>query len=209
MNLGISFAPLVPSYVVWAAFAAAALISVLLLLVRSRGAPLRALALGLMVLALVSLTQLPPGFALPDLVWRLVLMGIGQGMFMSPNSSAVLGSVPGRRVGTASGTLAQMRVTGQTLGIALSVAIVATRLPVYLPGAASPGVALASAIHDAFWVAAFVCAIGIATSLVRGSGRAGRVDEPRTEEPAVGGRRLGGIPAGDRAADAPAAPKAS
>jgi EmrB/QacA subfamily drug resistance transporter len=124
-----------------------------------------------MVLALLSLTQLPLDFALPDLVWRLLLMGIGQGLFMSPNSSAVLGSVPGRRVGTASGTLAQMRVTGQALGIAISAAIVATRLPVHLVGAASHGEALAGAIHDAFWVAAAVCAIGIVTSLIRGSGR--------------------------------------
>ncbi|HEY4753938.1 MAG TPA: DHA2 family efflux MFS transporter permease subunit, partial [Candidatus Limnocylindrales bacterium] len=76
----------------------------------------------LMVLALLSLTQLPAGFALSDLVWRLAVLGIGQGLFMSPNSAAVLGSVPGRRVGTASGTLAQMRVTGQALGIALSAA---------------------------------------------------------------------------------------
>ena len=54
MNLGISFAPLVPPYVVWAAFAVAALISIALLLARSRGAPLRALALALMVLALAN-----------------------------------------------------------------------------------------------------------------------------------------------------------
>ena len=131
----------------------------------------------LMVLALLSLTQLPVDFALPDLVWRLILMGVGQGLFMSPNSSAVLGSVPGRRVGTASGTLAQMRVVGQALGIALSAAIVATRLPVHLAGATSPGDALAGAIHDAFWVAAAVCSVGIVTSLIRGSGRRGQVDE--------------------------------
>lgn len=129
--------------------------------------------MALMVLALLSLTQLPVDFALPDLVWRLVLMGVGQGLFMSPNSAAVLGSVPGRRVGTASGTLAQMRVTGQALGIALSAAIVATRLPVHLAGTASHAVALAGAIHDAFWVAAAVCAIGIVTSLIRGSGARG------------------------------------
>ena len=54
MNLGISFAPLVPSYLVWVAFAVAVLISAMLLIARSRGAPLRALALGLMVLALAN-----------------------------------------------------------------------------------------------------------------------------------------------------------
>jgi len=127
--------------------------------------------MALMVLALLSLTQLPTDFSFPDLLWRQVLLGVGQGLFMSPNSSAVLGSVPGRRVGTASGTLAQMRVTGQGLGIAISAAVVATRLPVHLVGGASHADALAGAIHDAFWVAAAVCSIGIVTSLIRGSGR--------------------------------------
>jgi MFS family permease len=129
-----------------------------------------------MVLGLLSLTQLPVDFSLPDLVWRLVLLGIGQGLFMSPNSSAVLGAVPRPRVGTASGTLAQMRVNGQALGIALSAAIVATRLPVHLvvpvgghPSLAAQNLALADAIHDAFAVAALICCVGIVASLVRGS----------------------------------------
>jgi EmrB/QacA subfamily drug resistance transporter len=149
----------------------------------------RALAstgMAIMALALLSLTQLPVDFALPDLVWRLVLLGLGQGLFMSPNSSAVLGSVPRPRIGTASGTLAQMRINGQVLGIALSGAIVATRLPVHLaelgsgpPSAALRNVALAGAIHDAFVVAALVCAVGIVTSLIRGS------SEPRRSEPAA------------------------
>jgi hypothetical protein len=54
MNLGVSFAPLVPAYVVWTAFGLAALISGLLLLARSRGAALRAVALALLVLALAN-----------------------------------------------------------------------------------------------------------------------------------------------------------
>ena len=136
--------------------------------------------MAIMVLGFLSLTQLSVDFTLPDLVWRLVLLGVGQGMFMSPNSSAVLGSVPRPRVGTASGTLAQMRVNGQAVGIALSGAIVATRLPVHLaelgggaPTAAVRSAALAGAIHDAFVVAALVCCVGIVTSLVRGSSRPG------------------------------------
>jgi len=54
MNLGVSFTPLVPAYVVWAAFGAAVLISVLMLAARNRGAPVRAIALGLLVLALAN-----------------------------------------------------------------------------------------------------------------------------------------------------------
>jgi EmrB/QacA subfamily drug resistance transporter len=139
----------------------------------------------LMVLALLSLTTLPAGFALPDLLWRLVLMGIGQGLFMSPNSSAVLGSVPGARVGTASGVLAQMRVNGQALGIALSAAVVTIRLPINLAaegssGPAAEAAALVASIHDAFVVAALVCSVGIVTSLVRGGRRGGAAS---TQEP--------------------------
>jgi EmrB/QacA subfamily drug resistance transporter len=136
-----------------------------------------------MVAGLLSLTELPVKFELLDLVWRLVLLGIGQGLFMSPNSSAVIGSVPRPRVGTASGTLAQMRVNGQALGIALSGAIVATRLPIHLaetgggaPSAAVRSAALAGAIHDAFVIAALICGIGIVTSLIRGSARPGHAD---------------------------------
>ncbi|HEX5213451.1 MAG TPA: hypothetical protein VFW22_17125 [Pseudolabrys sp.] len=54
MNLGVSFAPLVPAYVVWVAFGLAALISVALLLAHSRGAVLRAIALALFVIALAN-----------------------------------------------------------------------------------------------------------------------------------------------------------
>jgi EmrB/QacA subfamily drug resistance transporter len=155
-------------------------------------ARLASLGMAVMVVALLSLTQLPIDFALPDLIWRLVLLGVGQGLFMSPNSSLVLGSVPGRRVGTASGTLAQMRVTGQSLGIALSAAVVATRLPVHLAGLGNPptaadhGVALAGAIHDAFVVAALVCSIGIVTSLVRGSNRGAGTEEVPAGAPQPG-----------------------
>jgi hypothetical protein len=54
MNYGIAFAPLVPSVVLWTAVAAAAFITVLLLLGRPRGAPLRILALALILLALAN-----------------------------------------------------------------------------------------------------------------------------------------------------------
>jgi hypothetical protein len=54
VNLGVSFAPLVPDYIVWAAFGASVLIAVLLLITRSRGTLLRSTAFALMVLALAN-----------------------------------------------------------------------------------------------------------------------------------------------------------
>ena len=54
MTFGISFAPLVPDYVVWAALGVAVLMTALLLVARSRGAWMRVVALALMVLALAN-----------------------------------------------------------------------------------------------------------------------------------------------------------
>ena len=54
MNLGIAFAPLVGTDVLWAVLAAAGLFALLLLVSRSRGAAVRTLALALIVLALAN-----------------------------------------------------------------------------------------------------------------------------------------------------------
>ncbi len=54
MNLGISFSPLVPAYIVWAAVAVALALSLLLVFARTRAAFLRAIALALFVLALAN-----------------------------------------------------------------------------------------------------------------------------------------------------------
>jgi hypothetical protein len=54
MNYGIAFTPLVPSFVLWVAIAAIAVIAGLLLLARSRGWALRVTALALIVLALTN-----------------------------------------------------------------------------------------------------------------------------------------------------------
>ncbi|MGA8155108.1 MAG: hypothetical protein WB822_02625 [Rhodoplanes sp.] len=54
MNFGLSFAPLVPPYALWAALVVAAVVTVLLFLARGRGALLRALALALIIAALAN-----------------------------------------------------------------------------------------------------------------------------------------------------------
>jgi hypothetical protein len=54
LNLGVSFSPLVPTYIVWAALAVAVVVALLIVLSRSRGAFVRTLALALFVLALAN-----------------------------------------------------------------------------------------------------------------------------------------------------------
>jgi hypothetical protein len=54
LNLGISFAPLAPAYVIWGAVAVACALSLLLVLARTRASVVRAIALALFVLALAN-----------------------------------------------------------------------------------------------------------------------------------------------------------
>src|SRR5436190_24401994 len=54
MGFGITFSPLVPNEILWAALAVAIIVAALLLVIRSRGAIVRAVALGLAALALAN-----------------------------------------------------------------------------------------------------------------------------------------------------------
>ena len=52
-------------------------------------------------------------------VLRFLPVGLGMGMFQSPNNSAIMGAAPRDRLGIASGMLAVTRTLGQTTGIAV------------------------------------------------------------------------------------------
>ena len=57
-----------------------------------------------------------------------MLLGLGIGMFQSPNNSFIFGSVPREQYGVASGFIATMRTAGSSLGITLWGTIVTSRL---------------------------------------------------------------------------------
>ncbi len=141
----------------------------------SRG--LSSLGMAVSALALFLLSRLTPASAWPEVVWPLVLLGLGNGIFQSPNSSALMGSVPRSHLGVASGMLATARNGGMVLGVALAGMVFNHRLPVHLAALVEAGVtrsaatspAFAAALHDAMLVGAAVSVAGIFTSLVRGT----------------------------------------
>jgi EmrB/QacA subfamily drug resistance transporter len=63
-----------------------------------------------------------------DVILRLIFVGIGFGLFSSPNTSAVMGSVRQEKLGVAAGTLGTMRFMGQSIGLAMLGAVMATTL---------------------------------------------------------------------------------
>ena len=79
-----------------------------------RSVGLLGIAFGLMSFSLLG----PMSGLLPILV-GLVLVGIGRGFFMTPNSSVMMGALPRERLGTAGGFVAASRTFGRACGQAL------------------------------------------------------------------------------------------
>jgi len=67
----------------------------------------------------IGLMLLPVNFPYPAFALLIAANGIGSGMFAAPNSSSIMGSVPARQRGAASG----MRSTFQNSGTAVSIGV--------------------------------------------------------------------------------------
>jgi EmrB/QacA subfamily drug resistance transporter len=63
-----------------------------------------------------------------DIVFRLALVGIGLGIFQTPNNNSLMSSIPRERLGVGSSFLSIIRSLGNSAGAALSTAIVSAQL---------------------------------------------------------------------------------
>jgi EmrB/QacA subfamily drug resistance transporter len=131
------------------------------------------IGLTLTAAGLLSMATLTTDSSQMDVVLRLMLIGAGFGLFQSPNNSLIMGSVARANLGVAGSLLAVMRTLGQTTGVALAGAIWAIRVTAaagqqYEPITAAPPFALVAGMHDAMLVAAFLAALAIVPTLVRG-----------------------------------------
>lgn len=75
--------------------------------------------LAVMATGLALVAALPAHPATFDIVWRLLICGVGFGFFNTPNNRAILTSAPPNRAGAASGMQATSRLLGQTIGAAM------------------------------------------------------------------------------------------
>ncbi|MDE2367670.1 MAG: MFS transporter [Burkholderiales bacterium] len=82
-------------------------------------AVLGAVGLALLSAGMASMALLPPSPTVAGIVVRMMLCGVGFGLFQSPNLRALMSSAPPERSGGASGVIAIARLTGQTGGAAL------------------------------------------------------------------------------------------
>jgi len=147
------------------------------------------LGLAIACFGLFLLSQLNTQSSTWDIIWRLAVTGIGQGLFQSPNTRTLMGAAPRNAQGEASGLLATGRVIGQSMSVALTGTVFAalggaaagTLLTSrQAPGISSTSIAglqqtFVSSFHAALLVCAAFAALGIFTALARGKeGQAGR-----------------------------------
>ncbi len=102
-------------------------------------------------------------------VCAMVLVGFGLGMFVSPNTSVIMGSVPRTETGEASAVVGVMRQTGATASMAVAMLFISLTMggsDEIVP--ANYGL-FVDAIHLSFAVCLVMCVVGLAASLLRGT----------------------------------------
>lgn len=111
-----------------------------------------------------------------SVIWQVAvgqaIMGVGQGMFQSPNNNSVLSSVPNDKIGVASGMSALMRNVGMVSGIAVAVSVFESKRQQELAGLIMPDQAaylsaFLSAYHTALVIGACFAGMGVLVSLSR------------------------------------------
>jgi len=136
-------------------------------------------ALGMLVSAvgLAGMTMLQAHTAYVwSAVW-LLLVGVGSGMFNSPNTAAMMGVVPMHRRGVAAGARVMLQNTGAVISIAFVMAIVTAAVPKDVLFKIFSGLTsglsneqlqpFISNMHLALWVLAAISLLGAVISLLR------------------------------------------
>ena len=122
---------------------------------------LATLLVGFLVASTSNLDNSQLGFLL-----RILPMGIGIGLFMSPNSTVIMAAAPAARLGVASGLIGLTRMIGQTTGIALLGAVFASNVASSAGMAVDVTEASPVAISQAFRLQFYIVAVVIGATLL-------------------------------------------
>ncbi|MDR5762913.1 MFS transporter [Caballeronia sp. LZ035] len=111
------------------------------------------IGLAILAVGLGLLAALPANPADADIVWRVLICGVGFGLFQTPNNRIMLTSAPKERSGAAGALMTMVRMIGLTLGAALA--------------ALAFGVYGEAGAHVALIGAAVAAALGVVVGAVR------------------------------------------
>lgn len=128
---------------------------------------LSSLGMGIIVFGLIFLSFLNADTGTSYLILCMIILGSGFGIFSSPNTNSVMGSVENKYLGVASATVSTMRVTGQMMSMGIATLIIhifigeakisSENIPSFI-----------SSIKVIFLVFSVLCTLGVFASLARG-----------------------------------------
>ncbi len=127
---------------------------------------LAAIGMGITTFGLFTLAFISENTSMILIILSLVILGLGFGMFSSPNTNAIMGSVQRKYYGIASATVSSMRLIGQTFSLGIvtlifSFIIGRTQIsPEFYP-------ALLQSTQVAFILFSVLCFTGIFASLAK------------------------------------------
>jgi EmrB/QacA subfamily drug resistance transporter len=125
------------------------------------------IGMGMLCLGLASLIMLGENTSLFQVIVTLVIIGIGFGVFVPPNTNAIMSSVEPKHYAVASSLTSTMRTIGQTMSMGITLILTAliigniTITRDYHPG-------FLNVVKIAFAIFASMCLGGIFASLARG-----------------------------------------
>jgi EmrB/QacA subfamily drug resistance transporter len=122
------------------------------------------LGMTILGLGMFFLSRLGPEAPIGMVFLGMAIVGLGTGVFISPNSSALMGSAPRKQQGIAAGIMATARSVGQVMGVGLAGAVLAA-----MSGQIEViGESGFPAMNVALLIATGIAILGAFTSAVRG-----------------------------------------
>ncbi len=135
--------------------------------------PITVVGLAVMLIGYIGASTLTVDTGTLGYILRMAPLGVGLGIFQSPNNSAIMGSATRQRTGITSSMLSLSRTVGQTTGNAVLGAIwagrVLSRLNSIPKGGASaaPPAAQVAGLHETFLIAAGLILVALALAVRR------------------------------------------
>ncbi len=123
--------------------------------------------MGLITIGLLMLMPISFSTANSYIILCLIVLGIGFGLFSSPNTNSVMSSVEKNYLGVASATIGTMRLTGQMMSMGISTLIIHVFIGEAHLSYENSALFLRSS-HVMFLTFSILCLFGIFASLARG-----------------------------------------
>jgi len=115
----------------------------------------------ILVVSQVGYALYPPTMNLFQIIWPIVLNGIGIGFFLSPNNAIIMDSVPQSLGGVAGSLSSFARTLGLTIGISVGSSLLFLQLPDVKQITPQLGSRFMNAFSNLFWVATAISVLSL------------------------------------------------